>query len=353
MAKKGKDLNPADAHRKLLRKKELKKNKEDKKKKDVLAANHREALRLAEELASLGKVEKDGTLDKIGKTRKDKIQQRLDEINDSRRAVGLAAVNVASVSSKPKDDVPMKWYHPTFNPHGPKKPRKEIKSGGSSDSESNSSDETDSTDSDESSENDGSLAKPLDYSNLPIPQGKPSLDAQFYHNLDLPERRLEIKPTIQNLDYLNNPLLPIPPLSVSQLPQMPFVPQFYTNSQIMQSQQLQPHGLFPASSAQAPSYQFPPQYHFSAPVYYNVAHRSELPSSTKTSTSAKEAAETAEPQKPVNRPSIISVEPQMRDLQKELTKFVPTALLKKRGKVGGVVVGGGNGAAAGAIKSRK
>ncbi|KAJ3012333.1 UNVERIFIED_CONTAM: hypothetical protein HDU68_001260 [Siphonaria sp. JEL0065] len=413
MAKKGKELNPADAHRKKLRKLELKKNKDDKKKKEQLQSTHKEALRLVEELQMLNRQEKEAPLDKANKIKKEKIAQRLDEINDARRAAGLPAVSVTTIAKpKPKqDDEESKWYHPTFNPHGPKKPKgyKPPKNEEDSDSSSNDDSESDSdSDSDDSDAENGKQPE-LDIFNLPLPEGSAPMEAQFYHNLDLTENRLDQppqkKPFVPDVAHTSRPnsatqqtavpiAYPFPPPTFPFPPGMPpplhfppgmpplpphlipgnFPPSFYPRPFVpapppphqqpplryqpgvpfVDPNTLPPHHFHPPAppTHRQPHHQAAPQIH-SFNVQQEVSNtfrRDEPPPAA--------AADTTVPSKPIaptsSGPVVISVEPKMRDLQKELTQFVPHHLLKKqKGKLGTAVavVGASSAGATTAVRS--
>ncbi|KAJ3399508.1 hypothetical protein CcCBS67573_g08147 [Chytriomyces confervae] len=404
MAKKGKELNPADALRKKERKKELKKNKDVKQKKEQLQASHKEALRLVEELNVLMRIEKESTLDKANRTKREKIEKRLEEINEARRAAGLPGVSLASVA-KPKtqakeDDY--KWYHPTYNPHGPKRPPK-----GQTEAESRMDVGEDSSDADDTSEDEDDAIPILDYSNLPIPEGEAPMDAQFYHNLDLPEFRLEALPP--NSKTPNPPLrkpetaptsiqhqtnlmhaMPGPPFAFPFPSQMLAPPGF-----IPMPMHMPPHGYPPIPITAAmgfppnmqspsipglmpPTYTAPPVLHppprqpyntmrpppppppmhrrnqqnaaivrdTSLPAKPNMPQNNEHAASTSSSNTAKPAVSAVAAPGPVT----ISVEPKMRDLQKELTQFVPRTAAKRGRGVGpssvfgtgvGVIAAGG------------
>ncbi|KAI8845073.1 hypothetical protein BJ741DRAFT_586903 [Chytriomyces cf. hyalinus JEL632] len=390
MAKKGKELNPADALRKKERKKELKKNKDVKQKKEQLQASHKEALRLVEELNVLMRIEKESTLDKANRTKREKIEKRLEEINEARRAAGLPGVSLASVA-KPKtqakeDDY--KWYHPTYNPHGPKRPPK-----GQMEAESRMDVGEESSDAEDTSEDEDDAIPILDYSNLPIPEGEAPMDAQFYHNLDLPEFRLEALPrnsktpnppprkletahtAIQHPTNLMH-AMPGPPFAFPFPPQMLAPPGFIPMPRPMH---MPPHGYppipinaamgFPPNMQYAaipgympPTHSAPPVLHppprqpyntmrpppppppmhrrnqqnativrdTSLPAKPNIPQTNEQIASTSSSNTVKPAVPAATAPGPVT----ISVEPKMRDLQKELTQFVPRTAAKRGRGVG-------------------
>ncbi|KAJ1563844.1 hypothetical protein HK405_000562, partial [Cladochytrium tenue] len=115
-------------YRKQLRRKELKKNSEDRKRVRQAAETKKETSRDAEalfaELDRLRALEREAPLDRASQLRKQTVQDKIEQINGLRRQHGLAPLAPPSAASKTKraDDDDSKWYHPTFNPHGPKKP---------------------------------------------------------------------------------------------------------------------------------------------------------------------------------------------------------------------------------------
>ncbi|KAJ3125226.1 hypothetical protein HK100_010926 [Physocladia obscura] len=392
MAKKGKDLNPADVSTpQTLAEKRA--EEDDKKKKEQLQAAHREALRLVEELNALNNLEKEAPLDKNNRTKKEKIQLKLDEINDARRTSGLPAVMIGSVA-KPKpqaDSEAMKWFHPTFNPHGPKKSAKgstEEKKENTDDSDSeNNSD--DSNDSSENSENEETAKPELDYMNLPLPSGEAPMDAQFYHNLDLPELKLEIiappkplqsTPLIIPPKYLAQPPppLPIPNMQMPPFGYAPFPP-FIVPQQMgvfIPNMPPMPPGMqyppmpfpppqFPGNLPPPMLYQQPQFRNFNTSLATPIRSRPPPPPPglapgtyrnltlpQKPATDVAESSKTQTATVPVSSgPVVISVAPKMRDLQKELTQFVPPSLLKKKGGNGFSHIIGGTGAGVGVVSA--
>ncbi|KAI8909861.1 hypothetical protein DFJ77DRAFT_107622 [Powellomyces hirtus] len=238
--KSGRTINPADAHRKLQRKRELKKNKEEKKKVQTLAAAHRDTKKIFAELRSYQQLE---TLDQVQRQKKQRAEEKLKKINESRKELGLGPVdpNAPEPKSKVKEEVEMKWYHPTFNPHGPKKPaRIEESSDDSDESDSDSESESDSDGNDheptETHPIDSSQPEPMvqfvDLSHISLPPG-PGLnsEAQIYLTLELPEIRnkADYMPSADSTASATpNPTLPaVPPLQAqAQPPSMMGPPQY-------------------------------------------------------------------------------------------------------------------------------
>ncbi|KAK4402341.1 protein EARLY FLOWERING 5 [Sesamum angolense] len=100
----GKTMNPTDAYRKELRKKELKRNKKERKKVREVGILKKDPETLREQIQKLETMKADGALDKA---RKHKKRQLEDTLN--------------LVIKKRKDSV---YYHPTLNPSGAPPPGK-------------------------------------------------------------------------------------------------------------------------------------------------------------------------------------------------------------------------------------
>lgn len=87
--KTGRTINPADAHRKQQRRKELKKNKEERKKVRLIAYAHKDLSKFEEELEQYKKLESEGLLDKNGKAKKIAVEDEIKKIKGSREKLGL------------------------------------------------------------------------------------------------------------------------------------------------------------------------------------------------------------------------------------------------------------------------
>ncbi|KAI9357331.1 hypothetical protein DFJ73DRAFT_821452 [Zopfochytrium polystomum] len=325
-------LNPADAHRKLLRRKELKKNKEDRKRIRQVAETKKETARDAEgmfaELEKLKALEKEAPLDKASQIRKQTIQEKLDQINDSRKAVGLPPLlPPSSRSTKTGDGSVTKWYHPTFNPHGPKKPDN-TDDDSASDSDSSASSVSSSEVSGDDTAGDApppvkplAITDPNDLLTIEPPQGEAPGDAQFYHILELPEIRIPPKPQANQRSIPNAP----PPRPAFE----------YRRPAIMPPYSLVPPPLhypaqigFPLPSV--PSFQYPiGRMNNRGPMTVPQNHFDNSQSTVFTPTTT---APVADPVKATS--AVISAAPQLRDLQKELVTMVPAALLKRKKTAG-------------------
>ncbi|KAJ3135232.1 hypothetical protein HK101_004139, partial [Irineochytrium annulatum] len=155
--RKGGQINPVDQHRKQQRKKELKKNKDGRKKTKVLTTSTKDAQAIFEELASIEEMEQHGVLDRATQMRKEALGEKLARIQESRQVgtdiqrkqAGLPTIARPTKRVKVAEE-DYKWYHPTFNPHGPKKPAKFEYGEGEGGSDSDDSESSDGSDEEES-----------------------------------------------------------------------------------------------------------------------------------------------------------------------------------------------------------
>ncbi|KAI9343979.1 hypothetical protein BDR26DRAFT_894043 [Obelidium mucronatum] len=347
MAKKGKELNPAD----------------------VMTAT------------PLYGPQKEGTLDKANRTKKEKVVLRLDEINEARRSAGLPAVTISTApKAKAKvDEEESKWYHPTFNPHGPKKPKGYKPP--SQDKDSDDSDDSSNSDSDSDSDSetgDKVDNHQLDLSNLPLPEGDAPMESQFYHNLDLPEIRLDQpKKAIQPPPQIPSktvpsapvaypfsvppPPFPFPPgmpppimpgMAMPGMPPPPIMPGMPPPPGIFPPHMFPPFPPPPGLPMVPPPLRYQPgvpfvdpsslpQHHHYPPPQHQYRHQHEAAPQIHAFNVRQEVSNQFQPppalsEHPAKEPSapsgpvVISAEPKMRDLKKELTQFVPPSLLKKR-----------------------
>ncbi|KAJ3019813.1 hypothetical protein HKX48_001740 [Thoreauomyces humboldtii] len=214
MAKSGRAVNPADAHRKQQRKRELKKNKEDRKKVRLVATAQKDTKKLFKELQEYQAVDH---LEPAQRRKKQQLDEKLQQINKSREELGLAPVdpNAPAPKSKSKQDVEVKWYHPTFNPHGPKKPAR-----------TDAAEEEAETSSAQTSNHQAFL--PIDdLSHIPLPKGTAAnSEAQIYHTLDLPEIRnshVPAAPAAMSASRSSDPILVLP-FQHHMPPPLPFPP---------------------------------------------------------------------------------------------------------------------------------
>ncbi|KAK3006803.1 hypothetical protein RJ639_015764 [Escallonia herrerae] len=140
----GKVMNPTDAYRKELRKKELKRNKKERKKVREVGILKKDPETLKEQIDKLEAMKADGALDKARKHKKRQLEDTLHlvikkrkEYEDKMREKGEAPVMFSHLGPprrrttaeeeervkhpKPEDSV---YYHPTLNPTGAPPPGK-------------------------------------------------------------------------------------------------------------------------------------------------------------------------------------------------------------------------------------
>ncbi|KAJ3411464.1 hypothetical protein HDV05_002153 [Chytridiales sp. JEL 0842] len=349
MGKKDRSFNPVEAHRKLQRKKELKKNKDSKKKVKTNLETRKEAVKVVEELVRLRKheSEKDGQMDKAMRQKKQALLSKLEEINVSRRSMGLPDITESSVSIKTSQAA--------------------TADGQSQEGEEDEEDEIDDDDDEDDEENemegkimpldelDGSKSEggqarkkdriPMlqydDLSYIPLPEGSPETEAQFYHNLNIPE--------IQHIPKRAAPT-PNVPMTTTNLVPGPHIAQPRPQSQQLYNPHPYPLPPIPAAHMMPyppipahpnpsfiHSYNPDPRYHdqrpqtISPPRHHSTYSRSRNEDWSKSVTKEIDV----DASKPLHTTPAASAAPQLRDLQKELTTLVPAALARKRGKVGG------------------
>ncbi|KAA8540909.1 hypothetical protein F0562_024953 [Nyssa sinensis] len=140
----GKVMNPTDAYRKELRKKELKRNKKERKKVREVGILKKDPDTLKEQIEKLEMMKADGALDKARKHKKRQLEDTLNlvlkkrkEYEEKLRDKGEAPVMFSHLGPprrrstaeeeervkhpKPEDSV---YYHPTLNPTGAPPPGK-------------------------------------------------------------------------------------------------------------------------------------------------------------------------------------------------------------------------------------
>ncbi|KAK4264251.1 hypothetical protein QN277_025458 [Acacia crassicarpa] len=140
----GKVMNPTDAYRKELRKKELKRNKKERKKVREVGILKKDPEQLKKQIDNLEMMKADGALDKARKHKKRQLQDTLNlvlkkrkEYEDKMREKGETPVMFSHLGlprrrttaeeeervkhPKPEDSV---YYHPTLNPTGAPPPGK-------------------------------------------------------------------------------------------------------------------------------------------------------------------------------------------------------------------------------------
>ncbi|KAL2912315.1 hypothetical protein HK105_208230 [Polyrhizophydium stewartii] len=380
-----KEINPADALRKKLRKQEIKKacdipaprafgagvqNKEDKKRSQLIALAQRNTGKLEKEFRELKQQELDSELDANGFFKLRKIQQRMDEINDARKQLGLAPKQLAfdaSEKAKGEQDKEYRFFHPTFNPHG--KRRSDLKDESQTDGEVKDHAPDSNPDSDGSGPDADGAEQPavMDLSFIPIPQGEaPETDAQVYMTLQLPEvldtaeanrRAEEAKVSADEALAAEREMAAVKTAQEQAAANMLAASQTYYAAGLpvgvpigapigmpmghpAAMHMMMPDGAMPGfgvpmqpmwagglNSIGAPGTSAPGggvRHRHSAP-----AKQGRLPAKTASKPASQPVKPLTLPNKPAQAP-VIAAAPQIRDLRKELTSLVPVALLRKK-----------------------
>ncbi|KAF9341045.1 hypothetical protein BGZ91_011205 [Linnemannia elongata] len=122
--KSGRSLNPADQYRKEQHKKEIKKNKQDRKKVRELGSVLRDTT-TESELAEHEELEKQGKLDKDGVKRLAELREKMSKIIEVKKAHGIKIKPKKVEASKPvpvaepvRDPTRSIYYDPVLNPFG-------------------------------------------------------------------------------------------------------------------------------------------------------------------------------------------------------------------------------------------
>ncbi|KAF9377978.1 hypothetical protein CPB97_009823 [Podila verticillata] len=121
--KSGRSLNPADQYRKEQHKKEIKKNKQDRKKVRELGSAIKDTTTEVE-LAQHEELEKAGKLDKEGLKKLAELREKMTKINDIKKAHGIKIkpkkieTQPVSVEEQLRDPTRSIYYDPVLNPYG-------------------------------------------------------------------------------------------------------------------------------------------------------------------------------------------------------------------------------------------
>nr|CAG8594791.1 6376_t:CDS:2 [Entrophospora candida] len=91
--KSGRTLNPADAHRKAMRQKEIKKNKAERRRIRTLVMMHKDTSKLEEEITRYKTLDKEKRLDKNGKVKLKDLEDKFSKIVETKKAHGVSVVN--------------------------------------------------------------------------------------------------------------------------------------------------------------------------------------------------------------------------------------------------------------------
>ncbi|KAI9238667.1 MAG: hypothetical protein BYD32DRAFT_413115 [Podila humilis] len=121
--KSGRSLNPADQYRKEQHKKEIKKNKQDRKKVRELGSAIKDTTTEVE-LSQHEELEKAGKLDKEGLKKLAELRDKMTKINDIKKAHGIKIkpkkieTQPVSVEEQLRDPTRSIYYDPVLNPYG-------------------------------------------------------------------------------------------------------------------------------------------------------------------------------------------------------------------------------------------
>ncbi|KAI8644991.1 WW domain binding protein 11-domain-containing protein [Parasitella parasitica] len=331
MGKSKRSMNPADALRKQQRKRELKKNKEDRKRVRESALAKKDIGKVRQEMARLEHLSNMGQLDKAGQTRLDQLKSEIGKIEKAKKATELTGAQAAYAArmqeqEKKHDGEARKLvYDPNRGAFVPAKIKEKAASASTKEGEegdsSNSDSSSDGSEDSDQSEDDISVDEEEETQGeeIPLPAAKVLTESDDEYEIPLPPGPPPYRPFEEQLNPIiqqqfRNPPPPPPPggplLNRHRMHQVPPPPP------------PNPYGFRPPQMMAAPpppppimSYQ-----QFSAPVHYPQPQPQPRPQST---------SEQPQIQQPASAP-VISAEPQLRDLEKETLAFVPAAIRRKQ-----------------------
>jgi len=211
----GRSINPADAHRKQQRKKELKKNKEERKRVRLIASANKDLTKLEDELKQLKEIEKERYLDKYEKDKKKSLEEEISKVKEAREKLGLP-INTEKKTTG-QETVKLLGIHSSkHDKHDDKKSKskKYSSSESESDSESDSSESDSSYSSDSSSKSDSSHKhKHKHDSDNPEEIDQDDIDIDDIAQAEMMEEMEKMLPLINEEDLYNIelPTEPMPP----------------------------------------------------------------------------------------------------------------------------------------------
>ncbi|KAL0088098.1 WW domain binding protein 11-domain-containing protein [Phycomyces blakesleeanus] len=188
MGKAKKSINPADAARKAQRKREIKKNKDDRKRARENALSKKDTGRTKQEIARLENLARLKQLDKNGQTRLATLKEDVEKIEKAKKSQGLtgaaAALAARQKQQQEQHETRKLVYDPKSGAFVPAKVKKrttteQVDQGDNSDSGSSSSLSSSSSGSDSDSDTDMSDSdnegseKDSDTEDIPLPPGPP------------------------------------------------------------------------------------------------------------------------------------------------------------------------------------
>ncbi|KAK9703025.1 hypothetical protein K7432_010942 [Basidiobolus ranarum] len=127
MGKSGRSANPTDTYRKQMKQKELKRNKEERKRLREVGLALKDTTKLEIDLSKYKKLEKDGKLDKNGKSKMAEIEAEIKKIHAVKKEHGIPIKSLPNPQDTPsssfsqtsgRDPTKAIYYHPTLNPFG-------------------------------------------------------------------------------------------------------------------------------------------------------------------------------------------------------------------------------------------
>ncbi|KAL0143259.1 WW domain binding protein 11-domain-containing protein [Mucor lusitanicus] len=339
MGKSKRSMNPADALRKQQRKRELKKNKEDRKRVRESALAKKDVGKVRQEISRLEHLANIGQLDKAGQTRLEGLKSDISKIEKAKKATELTGAQAAYAArmqeqeKKHEGEARKLVYDPKRGAFVPAKIKEKASSSTTKDeddssSSSDSSSEDDSEDSDlEEDGSDDAISIDQDQAeeDVPLPPTKILTESDDEYEIPLPPgpppyRPFEeqLNPIIQQQQHVRGPPPPPPPggplrQGVQRVPPPP--PPL-------------PYGFRPPQMMVAPPPPPPimPYQHFSAPVHYQQPPQAAAAAAAPSHTTQQPATTTTQH---ASTP-VISAEPQLRDLEKETLAFVPAAIRRKQ-----------------------
>jgi len=212
----GRSINPADAHRKQQRRKELKKNKEERKRVRLIASANKDLPKLEEELQQLKEIEKERYLDKYEKDKKKSLEEEIKKVKEAREKLGIPINNEKKTTGQ--ETVKLLGIAKYDKNEDKKSGSKKYSS--SSDSESES-DSDDSSDSDSSYSSDSSASddshkhkhKHKHDSDNPNEMDQDEIDIDDVAQAEMMEEMEKMLPLINEEDLYNIelPKEPLPP----------------------------------------------------------------------------------------------------------------------------------------------
>ncbi|KAI9137433.1 WW domain binding protein 11-domain-containing protein [Paraphysoderma sedebokerense] len=111
MGKGPRTLHPADAHRRAQRQKEIKKNKEQRAKARETSVAYRDTKKLETEIERLSKIDRDRKLDKNGKEKLKQLKEQYEEIKGKRQELGITIKEKTIDSAKAGRFDPLAEFH--------------------------------------------------------------------------------------------------------------------------------------------------------------------------------------------------------------------------------------------------